>query len=139
MSFNSIYEISGSAMHAQVMRLDTIASNLANSNTAASSEGEAYRALKPVFSAVYQNVSSSHPTSATVKIAGITESSEAVEQRYEPNNPIADKNGYVYYSNVNELEEMADMMAASRSFQTSVQIVNRVTGMQQSILQLGNR
>ena len=68
---------------------------------------------------------------------GSTESNRAVEQRYEPNNPIANNDGYIFYSNVNTLEEMADMMSASRSYQTSVEVMGRVNSMQQSILKLG--
>ncbi|KFZ38201.1 flagellar basal body rod protein FlgC [Shewanella mangrovi] len=141
MSFNNIYDISGSAMNAQVMRLDTIASNLANADTAASSEAEAYHALKPVFAAMYQQsndaTDDSNGVSASVKMLGIVESDRAVEQRYEPNNPLANGDGYVFYSNVNSLEEMADMMSASRSYQTSVEVLGRVNSMQQSILRLG--
>ncbi|WP_417763213.1 flagellar basal body rod protein FlgC [Shewanella sp.] len=141
MSFNNIYDISGSAMNAQVMRLDTIASNLANADTVAGSEQEAYRALKPVFSAMYQQASADtdngNNLSASVKMMGIVQSDRAVEQRYEPNNPIANADGYVFYSNVNSLEEMADMMSASRSYQTSVEILGKVNSMQQSILRLG--
>lgn len=137
MSFNSIYDISGSAMRAQVMRLDTIASNLANSDTAASTEEGAYRALKPVFSAMYSSTIDKQSQSASVNTLGVTESDRTVEQRYEPNNPLANPDGYVFYSNVNVLEEMADMMSASRSYQTSVEVMGRVNSMQQSILKLG--
>jgi flagellar basal-body rod protein FlgC len=70
-------------------------------------------------------------------VLGITESNRAIEQRYEPNNPIANNDGYIFYSNVNALEEMADMMSASRSYQTSVEVMGRVNSMQQSILKLG--
>ncbi len=137
MSFDTIYSTGASAMRAQVMRLDTIASNLANANTVASSENEAYRAIKPVFATVYQQTETS--LSAQVNMAGVVKTDRPVDQRYEPNNPLADANGYVYYSNVNELEEMADMMSASRSFQTATSVLNRVSGMQQSILSLGQR
>ncbi|MEL0642269.1 flagellar basal body rod protein FlgC [Pseudoalteromonas aliena] len=137
MSFNSIYDASGSAMRAQVIRLDTIASNLANADTAAGSEADAYKALKPVFSALYKQTQDGQSISASVDVLGITESNRTVEQRYEPNNPIANDDGYVFYSNVNVLEEMADMMSASRSYQTSVEVMGRVNSMQQSILKLG--
>ncbi|PCC12240.1 flagellar basal body rod protein FlgC [Pseudoalteromonas sp. JB197] len=137
MSFSSIYDASGSAMRAQVIRLDTIASNLANADTAAGSEADAYKALKPVFSALYKQTLDSQSISASVDVLGITESNRTVEQRYEPNNPIANGDGYVFYSNVNVLEEMADMMSASRSYQTSVEVMGRVNSMQQSILKLG--
>lgn len=137
MSFNAIYNISGSAMQAQVMRLDTIASNLANADTVASSEQGAYHAIKPVFSAIYSRQADASGLGAQVQIAGITESSARVEKRYEPNNPKANGEGYVFSSNVNQLEEMADMMSASRSFQTSVEVMGRLSSMQQSLLRLG--
>lgn len=137
MSFSAIYDVSGSAMRAQVMRLDTIASNMANANTAASTEEGAYRALKPVFAALYSQTMESQSLTAQVQMLGVTASDRTVEQRYEPNNPLANADGYVFYSNVNPLEEMADMMAASRSYQTSVEVMNKVASMQQSILRLG--
>lgn len=137
MSFNSIYETSGSAMRAQVMRLDTIASNLANADTAASTEAGAYKALKPVFAALYKQTADSQSLSAEVQMLGITSSDKPADMRYEPNNPLANQDGYVYYSNVNVLEEMADMMSASRSYQTSVEVMGRVSSMQQSVLRLG--
>ncbi len=137
MSFSSIYDVSGSAMRAQVMRLDTIASNLANANTASSTEAGAYRALKPVFAALYSQTTENQNLSAQVQMLGVTSSDRTVEQRYEPNNPLANQDGYVFYSNVNVLDEMADMMAASRSYQTSVEVMGRVNSMQQSILRLG--
>ncbi|MDP2716699.1 flagellar basal body rod protein FlgC [Rheinheimera sp.] len=137
MSFNSIYDVSGSAMRAQVMRLDTIASNLANANTAAPTEATAYRALKPVFAALYKQTAEQQSLSAEVQMLGVTSSDKPVEQRFEPNNPLANQDGYVFYSNVNVLEEMADMMSASRSYQTSVEVMGRVSSMQQSVLRLG--
>ncbi|WP_273021457.1 flagellar basal body rod protein FlgC [Rheinheimera sp.] len=139
MSFNSIYDVSGSAMRAQVMRLDTIASNLANADTAASTEAGAYRALKPVFAALYKQTTEQQSLAAEVQMMGITSSSRPAEQRYEPNNPLANADGYVFYSNVNVLEEMADMMSASRSYQTSVEVMGRVSSMQQSVLRLGQQ
>lgn len=137
MSFSAIYDVSGSAMRAQVMRLDTIASNMANANTAAATEAGAYRALKPVFAALYSQTTEKQSLSAQVQMLGVTASDRTVEQRFEPNNPLANADGYVFYSNVNPLEEMADMMAASRSYQTSVEVMSRVASMQQSILRLG--
>ncbi|MCH1929386.1 flagellar basal body rod protein FlgC [Shewanella sp. A25] len=138
MSFNNIYDISGSALNAQVMRMDTIASNLANADTAANTEQGAYRAIKPVFSAMYQQAQAGDSSvSASVQMLGVVESDRPVEQRYEPNNPLANGDGYVFYSNVNTLSEMADMMSATRSYQTSVEVLGRVNSMQQSILKLG--
>jgi flagellar basal-body rod protein FlgC len=141
-AFNNIYDIAGSAMRAQTVRLNTVASNLANANSAAGTEEEAFRAVKPVFNSVYQTLEASATNgkrlaSATVGIAGIVESDRSVDRRYEPGSPIADQDGYVYYSNVNVVEEMADMMSASRTFQTSVDVIGRVNSMQQGLLQLG--
>lgn len=137
MSFSAIYDIGGSAMRAQVMRLDTIASNLANADTAASSDETAYRAIKPVFSALYTQDFDSRSMSAQVQTLGVVQSDRTVEQRFEPNNPAANADGMVFYSNVNPVAEMADMMSASRAFQTSVEVMNRVSSMQQSLLKLG--
>ena len=142
MAFNTIYDIAGSAMRAQTVRLNTVASNMANVNSASATEEGAYRALKPVFSTIYQSLEATTDSGrrlagASVGIAGVAESDQAVERRYEPGSPLADENGYVYYSNVNVVEEMADMMSASRAFQTSVDVITRVNSMQQSLLQLG--
>jgi len=138
MSFNNIYEIAGSAMRSQTLRLNTVASNLANADAAAGSEQEAYRALKPVFSSVYQTSQEEmQVTGASVQMLGVTQSQQAIERRYEPENGLADAEGYVYYSNVNAVDEMADMMSASRSFEGSVEVMRRVNSMQQSLLRLG--
>lgn len=138
MSFNRIYDIAGSAMRAQTVRLDTVASNLANVDAASGSEASAYRALKPVFQTVYQNVEQVGGLgAATVDIAGVVQSNRSVERRYEPDNPLADGDGNVFYSNVNTVDEMADMMSASRGFETAVNVMNRIGSMQQGLLRLG--
>lgn len=142
MSFSSIYDISGSAMQAQTVRLNTVASNMANANTGASNEEDAFRSLKPVFEAVYQRVghesSMTHRSfsGASVRVSEVAQSDAPVQTRYEPDSPMANDDGYVFYSNVNVVEEMADMMSASQGFQTSVDVLNRVNSMQQSLLQL---
>lgn len=138
MSFNRIYDIAGSAMRAQTVRLDTVASNLANADSVSGSEETAFRALKPVFSTVYQHVQEADAVaSANVQIAGVVQSDREVQRRLEPDNPLADQDGYVYQANVNPVEEMADMMSASRSFETSVEVMNRIGSMQQGLLRLG--
>ena len=139
MSFNEIYSISGSAMTAHTVRLNTVASNLANAGVAAENPDQAYRALKPVFSTSYNQVAEGKTPGAGVEVAGIVESDAPLQMRYEPDHPFADEKGYVAYSNVNTMEEMADMMAASRAFETSVEIMNRARSMQQGLLQLGNK
>ncbi|WP_020651608.1 flagellar basal body rod protein FlgC [Massilia niastensis] len=131
-SFKDISLIAGSAMAAQTVRLNTIASNLANANAVAGSEAEAFRARKPVFAAMVgeQGV-------ARVQVLDVVQSSEPLRRVHEPDNPLADADGMVYYANVNEVAEMADMMAASRAFETNVEVMGRIKSMQQSLLKLG--
>ncbi|KLV06611.1 flagellar basal body rod protein FlgC [Photobacterium aquae] len=136
MSFSSIYEIAGSAMTAQTIRLNTVASNMANADVVAGSDAEGYHAKRPVFSTVMMDLDNGTP-GAKVKVDSVVESDEPLHRRYEPNHPKADKEGYVFYSTVNVVEEMADMMAASRSFETNVDVMTRARSMQQSILRLG--
>lgn len=132
MSFKDISTIAGSAMTAQSVRLNTIASNLANADTAASSEAEAYRARKPVFAAVMEN-----DAGGRVQVLDVVQSADPVRKVYEPGNPLANAEGMVVYSNVNSVAEMADMMSASRAFETNVEVLGRIKSMQQSLLKLG--
>ncbi|WP_322403841.1 flagellar basal body rod protein FlgC [Massilia luteola] len=133
MGFKDISQIAGSAMSAQSVRLNTIASNLANADVAAGSEAEAYRARKPVFASVMDNEGS-----AGVQVLDVVESAEPLRRVHEPDNPKADADGMVYYTNVNEVSEMADMMSASRAFETNVEVLGRIKSMQQSLLKLGD-
>lgn len=117
MSFTDIYQISGSAMTAQTLRLNTVASNLANANAPASSEAQAYKARSPVFAAVYHHslLAGTHRhaiDSASVQVQDVLQTGGAVK-RYEPHSPLADANGDVWYPDVNVVEQMADMMSAS--------------------------
>jgi flagellar basal-body rod protein FlgC len=132
MSFKDISNIAGSAMTAQSVRLNTIASNLANADTAAPSEAEAYRARKPVFAAVMEN-----DAGGRVQVLDVVQSADPVRKVYEPGNPLANAEGMVVYSNVNSVAEMADMMSASRAFETNVEVLGRIKSMQQSLLKLG--
>lgn len=132
MSFKDISNIAGSAMAAQSVRLNTIASNLANADTAAPSEAEAYRARKPVFAAIMEN-----DAGGRVQVLDVVQSADPVRKVYEPGNPLADADGMVVYSNVNSVAEMADMMSASRAFETNVEVLGRIKSMQQSLLKLG--
>ena len=132
MSFKDISNIAGSAMTAQSVRLNTIASNLANADTAAPSEAEAYRARKPVFAAVMEN-----DAGGRVQVLDVVQSADPVRKVYEPGNPLANAEGMVVYSNVTSVAEMADMMSASRAFETNVEVLGRIKAMQQSLLKLG--
>ncbi|WPP00073.1 flagellar basal body rod protein FlgC [Pseudomonas sp. HR96] len=140
MSFDSIYRIAGSAMNAQTVRLNTVASNLANADSAAASADSAYQARKPVFAAVYANDLLTRGVGlggAHVQVLDVVGSGRAPQRRHEPDHPLADGSGYVFYSDVNPIEEMTDMMSASRSFETGVEVLNRIKGMQQGLLKLG--
>lgn len=145
MSLNRIFDIAGSGMAAQSLRLNTTASNLANANSAASSDGDVYRAKKPIFAAVQQTqldqmnmaISPEAQGSQGVQVRGIVESQAPLDLRYEPDHPLADEQGYVTYPNVNVVEEMTDMMSASRSFQTNVDVMNAAKTMVQQVLSLG--
>lgn len=142
MSFRDIANIAGSAMNAQSVRLNTIASNLANADTAASSEAEAYRARKPVFAAVFERNATDEAqlnnlAGAKVQVLDVVQSTEPVRESYEPDNPLANADGVVFYPNVNSVAEMTDMMAASRAFETNVEVLSRLKSMQTSLLRLG--
>jgi flagellar basal-body rod protein FlgC len=133
MGFKEISQIAGSAMAAQSVRLNTIASNLANADAVAGSENEAYRARKPVFSTVMDDGG----VGGRVQVLDVVSSAEPLRRAYEPGNPLANAEGMVFYPNVNQVAEMTDMMAASRAFETNVEVLGRIKGMQQSLLKLG--
>lgn len=145
MSLANVFNIAGSAMSAQTTRLNTTASNIANAETVSSSMDQTYRARHPVFATVMQGQQSTGGSlfrdrgeaGQGVQVNGIIEDSSNPEARYEPNHPSADKDGYVYYPNVNVVEEMADMISASRSFQTNAEIMNTAKSMMQKVLTLG--
>jgi flagellar basal-body rod protein FlgC len=124
------------------VRLNTVASNLANADTAASSEAEAYRARKPVFAAVFERNANDGALNnglagAKVQVLDVVQSTEPVRESYEPDNPLANAEGVVFYPNVNSVAEMTDMMAASRAFETNVEVLSRLKSMQSALLRLG--
>lgn len=135
MSFREISQIAGSAMNAQTVRLNTVASNLANADSAASSEAAAYRGRKPVFAS--HMMGGGDLPGMGVRVLDVVKSDAPVRKVHDPANPLADAEGNVYFGNVNAVEEMTDMMSASRAFQTNVEVMARVKGMQQDILKLG--
>lgn len=135
MALFNIFGTTASAMNAQSVRLNLVASNIANANTVASSKAEAFKALNPVFKQVLQEVNSKKYLG--VSVSGIQESNAENLAMYQPENPLADENGYVYQSNVNAMEEMANMISASRTYQTSVEILNSSKSMMLKTLKLG--
>lgn len=136
MSFNDISKIAGSAMAAQTVRLNTVASNLANADSVSGNENDTYRARKPVFAAVMTD-SADGAGGSRVQVLDVVESAEPLRKVYEPDNPMANADGIVFYPNVNQVAEMTDMMSASRAFETNVEVLGRIRGMQQSLLKLG--
>lgn len=144
MSLTSIFNIAGSGMNAQSIRLNTTASNIANAETASSSSDQVYRGRHAVFSSVMANQMNpnsfdlnNHDESVGVSVLGIVESDAPLQPRYEPEHPQANEEGYVYYPNVNVVEEMTNMISASRSFQINVDVMNAAKQMTQRVLQLG--
>jgi len=120
MSLSNILKLAGGALNAQTVRLNTIASNLANVETVASSEAQAYRAKRPVFASVLEQASDQLQSGFGVKVQSIAETNRINAQVFDPNNPLADAAGYVYRSNVNPLEEMTDMLDAACSYETAI-------------------
>ncbi|NVK02743.1 MAG: flagellar basal body rod protein FlgC [Oceanospirillaceae bacterium] len=143
MSLSNVFGIAGSAMSAQSVRLNTTASNLANAESISSSEGETYRARKPVFAVQMaeqlglSSLDAELNAGAGVQVTEIVESQSPLRPVYNPNHPMADEEGYIYYPNVNVVEEMADMISASRSFQINAEIMNTAKQMIQRTLTLG--
>ncbi len=132
-------------MSAQSIRLNATSSNIANAETVSSSIDETYRARYPVFAHAMNDAQEEgslfedqpKAVGAGVQVMGVVESQEALQARYDPNHPMANEEGYVYYPNVNVVEQMADMISASRSFQTNVDVLNTAKSMMQKVLTLG--
>lgn len=142
MSLASIFDIAGSGMTAQSTRLNTTASNIANAESASSSTDEVYRGRHPVFMTrlmqqMQGGMSLPQEGQVGVHVAGIVESDAPLQQRYEPDHPLANDEGYVLYPNVNVVEEMTNMISASRSFQVNVDVMNSAKQMVQRVLTLG--
>ncbi|VAX12608.1 Flagellar basal-body rod protein FlgC [hydrothermal vent metagenome] len=137
MSLFNLFDTAGSALHAQTIRLNTISSNLANANSASSSTGKTYRAREPVFSAIVDNFATEEGAVKGVRVMGIVESQKPLRREYQPGNPLANKDGYVFMPNVNVVEEMANMISASRSYQTNVEVMNTAKQMLMRTLSMG--
>jgi flagellar basal-body rod protein FlgC len=131
MGFKQITGIAGSAMYAQTVRMNTIASNLANAGTSGTRD-DVYQARKPVFASVFDGIG------ARVQVLDVITMHDAPEARHEPGNPLADDQGMVFYSSVNPVEETADMLAATRSYATNAEVMARVNTMQQQLLKMGD-
>ena len=144
MSLFRIFDIAGSAMSAQSVRLNTTASNLANAESVSSNAETTYRARRPIFAAALADAlqgegrsSGGDQAAVGVEVKGIVESQAPLQREYNPAHPMADKDGFIYRSNVSQVEEMADMMSASRSYQTNVQVADSAKQMLLQTLRLG--
>jgi flagellar basal-body rod protein FlgC len=132
MSLFNIFNVSGSAMSAQAQRLNATASNLANADSATSASGQAYRAKQVVFEAVPLEGGGT-----SVKVAQVVEDPSPLKQVYDPKHPMADEKGYVAMPNVNVVDEMVNMLSASRSYQTNVETMNAAKTLLMKTLTIG--
>lgn len=133
MSLFKIFDVSGSAMSAQAQRLNVVSSNLANADSVISSNGQAYKAKQVVFTAMQTN----DPASTGVKVTQVVEDPNPPKLMYDPKHPLADEKGYVSMPNVNVVEEMVNMISASRSYQTNVETMNAAKTMLLKTLSIG--
>ena len=131
MSLFNIFNVSGSAMSAQAQRLNTVASNLANADSATSASGQAYRAKQVVFEAVQSG------TGTAVRVQQVIEDPTPLKQVFDPKHPMANDKGYVEMPNVNVVDEMVNMMSASRAYQTNVETMNAAKTLLNKTLTLG--
>ena len=133
MSMLNVFQIAGSALNAQSLRLNATASNLANADSVTSEDGQPYRAKQVVFAA--RPVAG--PAAVGVQVTQVVESAAPLRLVYEPNNPAANPDGYVEMPNVNVAEEMVNMISASRSYQNNAEIMNTARTLLQRTLQIG--
>ena len=133
MSMFSIFNISGSAVSAQSQRLNVVASNLANVDAVAGPDGKAYKARQVVF----QTTALGEEGAAGVRVSSISEDATPGRRTHEPNHPMADAEGYVTHSNVSAVDEMVNMISASRSYQNNVEVMNTAKSLLLKTLQMG--
>jgi flagellar basal-body rod protein FlgC len=130
-----IFDIAGSALSAQSLRLNTVASNLANADVASSDPNAVFKAHMPLFKSAPEIAGAQTPG---VRVLGVVEAQGAPEKRYEPGNPVADEQGFVYSAGINPVEQMVDMISASRAYQNSVQVMNTAKELALKTLTLGS-
>lgn len=126
MSMESIFGVAGSALAAQLVRMNTTASNLANAGNTANTEDEAYRAKRVVFRTLVSDAVIGDQTryAGSIEVENITDDPTPPVKSFDPGNPSANDDGYVYQSNVNEVSEMVEMTAAARSYQNNIEVIN---------------
>jgi len=140
-SLYNVFDLAGSGMRAQTLRLNATSSNLANAGNVANNPEDVYRAKHPVFAAMMMNDTDSlsfDSTSPTgVQVLDIVESDAPALKRYQPDHPMADEEGYTYASNVNAIEEMVDMLSAARSYQNNIEVLNTTKELLLGTLRIG--
>ncbi len=129
----SLFDIAGRAMSAQLVRLNTSASNLANAGAVTKSEETAYRPLKPVFQTLYEGASGK----ATVGIAGVVTSNAAPQKRYEPGHPLADAEGYIHLSAVDPNAELVEMVETARQYRNNIEVLETAKSLTLETLRMG--
>ncbi len=143
MSLFNIFDVAGSALNAQSIRLNTTASNLANAESISGDASKTYRARHPVFQSMMRDgfgwdvPHDEDAASVGVRVTGIVESQAPAQMQYAPGHPLANKAGYVFSSNVNSIEEMTNMISASRSFQTNIDAMNTARDLLLKTISLG--
>ncbi|SPJ17156.1 flagellar component of cell-proximal portion of basal-body rod [Burkholderiales bacterium] len=135
MSLFKVFDVSASAISAQSQRLNVVASNLANAESVAGPDGKPYKARQVVFQT---QMFGADPASAGVAVSQVVEDNAAPRKVHDPQNPAADTDGYVTLPNVNPVEEMVNMISASRGYQTNVDVMNTAKTLLQKVLQLGS-
>jgi flagellar basal-body rod protein FlgC len=141
MSLFNVFNVAGSALNAETIRLNTTASNLANAESVNGDVTKVYRARHPVFQAMMNDADGGFDDqgeSKGVRVMGIVESTAPPLKTYQPDSPLADKDGYVYASNVNSIEEMTNMISANRSFATNVEAINTVRDLLLKVISMGH-
>ncbi len=136
MSIFSIFDTAATGMSAQSLRLNLVASNMANVDSISSSIEHTYRSRQPVFRAMLDPLNADAPA-VGVRVPGVVESQAPLQREYLPDHPLADDNGYIFRPNVNLVEEMANMISASRSYQSNTEVVNSAKQMLSATLRLG--
>ncbi|WP_416308149.1 flagellar basal body rod protein FlgC [Neptunicella sp. SCSIO 80796] len=137
MSLFNVMQIASTGMSAENVRLNTVASNIANANSVSSSYDATYKARHPVFAAEMQKATDDQMKGVGVQVLGVVESPKPLQIEFNPNHPMADQDGYIYKPNVNIVEEMADMISASKSYETNVQVTDTTKRIFRRVLQLG--
>ena len=137
MSLFKVFDVAGSAMNAQSVRMNVTASNLANAGNVSGDPDKVYRAKQPVFSTFSASLADQASGAQGVRLEGVVESAAPLQMRYQPDHPEADADGNVYVTNVSTVEEMVNMMSASRSYKNNVEMINTTKDLLLQTLSLG--